>query len=131
MTDLGILILRAVLGVIFVAHGSQKLFGTFGGPGINGVEGMLKNMGFFAPLFWAWVLSLTEGLGGLLVLLGVLPRISAAFIGIAMLVALLKVHLSKGLFLGQGGFEYLLLILAACVLIILAGGGKFSLYNRF
>lgn len=129
--DLGIFVLRVVLGVIFIAHGSQKLFGAFSGPGISGVEGMLKNMGFFAPLFWAWALSVTEALGGLLVLLGVLPRTSAAFIAIAMLVALVKVHLPKGLFMSQGGFEYLLLILAACIMIVLAGGGKFSLYDKF
>lgn len=130
LLDIALLLLRLVLGVIFVAHGMQKLFGAFGGSGLNGVAGMFKSLGFTPGLFWAWVVALTEGLGGLFLVLGVLPRISAALIGIVMLVAIVRVHGSYGLFAANGGMEYQLLILIVCIFIILIGAGKFSLYNK-
>jgi len=125
-----LLLLRLILGVIFAAHGMQKLFGAFGGPGLNGVAGMFKELGFSPALFWAWIVALSEGLGGLALILGVLPRIFAGLIAIVMLVAILKVHGSHGLFAGNGGMEYPLLILTVCIFIILVGAGKFSLYNK-
>ncbi len=131
LTDIAILALRIGVGVIFVAHGMQKILGVFGGSGIGGFAGMLKGLGFFAPLFWAWIAALAEGLGGLFLLLGIIPRISAGFIAIVMLVAIITVHAPKGFFLAQGGFEYNFLILLNCVAIMLTGGGKFSIFDKF
>jgi putative oxidoreductase len=127
----GILFLRCVLGTVFLAHGLQKLIGAFGGGGIEGTAKMMQQMGLVAPMFWAWVVALSETLGGALLILGVFPRISAAVIAVIMIVAILKVHGHNGLFAGQGGFEYPLLIFAVCVGIILAGGGKYSFLNKW
>ena len=130
VTDIAILVLRIGLGVIFIAHGSQKCFGAFGGPGIQGVSAMVKGLGFSPPLLWAWALACSEFIGGLFVLFGVFPRIGAAVIGIAMAVAIAKVHGPKGFFLMQGGFEYPFLILMVCISIIISGAGRFSLFNK-
>jgi len=129
--DVGLLILRVVLGSIFIVHGSQKLFGAFGGSGMEGVVSLVKQLGFSPPQFWAWVLALTESLGGICLVLGLLPRISAAFIGIAMIVAIIKVQGPNGFFASKGGCEYQLLILGTCILFVLTGSGKLSLFNKF
>jgi putative oxidoreductase len=129
--NLAILLLRVGLGVIFTAHGMQKLFGSFEGPGIHGVGEMLTGLGLSHPLLWAWVLSLTEFVGGLFLILGILPRISAALIGIVMIVAILKIHASKGFFASTGGIEFQLLILLVCISIVLIGGGKYSFFDKF
>ena len=131
VVDAAILVLRIAIGVIFLAHGMQKLFGLFGGSGINGFAEMLKSLGFASPLFWARVAAAAEGLGGLFLLLGVVPRIGAGLIAIVMLVAIAKVHGPKGFFMMQGGFEYQFLILMTSLALILAGAGKFSLYDRW
>ena len=131
MIDFAILCLRVGLGVIFTAHGMQKLFGAFGGSGVSGFADSLKGMGFTPALFWAWVAALAEGLGGLFLLLGITPRISAGLIAIIMLVAIVKVHGPKGFFSMQGGCEYQFLILMTSVAIIIAGAGRFSVWNKF
>ncbi len=131
MDSIALLILRIGLGTIFIAHGSQKLFGAFGGGGIQEVSAMVKNMGFLPPVFWAYALAISEALGGLLVILGFLPRIGAGLIAIVMLVAIFKVHLAKGFFAAQGGFEYQLLILAVCLSLIISGAGNYSLFNKY
>jgi putative oxidoreductase len=131
LIDWALLLVRAAVGIIFIAHGAQKLFGAFGGSGIEGTANMVKGLGFTPGLFWAWVVALVETLGGLFLLLGVLPRTSAGFIAIIMLVAIFKVHGANGFFMKNGGIEYQFLILINCVAIMLAGAGGFSLFNRF
>jgi len=131
LLSLGLLSLRIGLGVIFMAHGMQKLFGFFDGSGLKAVATMLQGMGFVPPLFWACLLGLSEELGGIFILTGLFTRIGAGLIAIAMIVAIAKVHGAKGLFMAKGGFEYPLLIILACVCLILAGAGRFSVYNRF
>lgn len=130
LVDTAIFILRIAVGAIFLVHGMQKVFGAFGGGGIEGTTQMVSSMGFSPVLFWVWALLIAEFLGGLFLILGVLPRISALSIAIVMLVAIVKVHVPKGFFTMQGGFEYPLLVLASCISIMLAGGGRFSLYNK-
>jgi len=131
LIDIAVLILRLAVGVIFVAHGMQKLFGAFGGGGIDGLAKLLENIGLAAPVFWAWVAAIAEGAGGLFLLLGVVPRISAGMILIVMTVAIVKVHGSNGFFLRDGGFEYPFLILMNCATLMLIGSGKFSLFNKY
>lgn len=129
--DYGMLLLRIAVGVIFMAHGAQKIFGIFGGSGVDGFSQMLAGLGFTRQLFWAWAIALLEALGGLFLLLGVLPRTSAGLISIIMLVAIVKVHGPKGFFMSEGGFEYQLLILMTCLTIMFVGAGKISLFDRF
>ncbi len=131
LTDVAILILRLVLGVIFVVHGMQKLFGAFEGAGIEGLTQMLSSLGFGVPLFWAWVLAISEFLAGIFLILGVLPRLSASLIAVIMAVAIATVHGPAGFFAMQGGFEYQLLTIAACVSLILTGAGKYSFFDKF
>jgi len=126
----GFLALRAALGVIFLAHGGQKLFGWFGGHGFEGtVQFFTTQMGVPAPL--AVLAMLTEFFGGLAVLLGVLSRTAALGLAVVMVVAALKVHLVNGFFLGAApgqadGIEYNLALFAMALLVTLAGPGRFA-----
>jgi putative oxidoreductase len=131
LTDFGILILRVTLGTIFLAHGLQKLLGAFGGPGIKGTASMLGGIGFTPPEVWAWGLALGEAVGGLFLILGVLPKICAFVIAIIMIVAIVRIHGPKGFFMMKGGFEYQLLILSACIYIMITGSGKYSLLDKW
>lgn len=130
-SNFAILILRLTIGVIFVLHGMGKLFGSFGGGGIEGLTQMLSGLGFGVPSFWAWILAVSEFLAGIFLILGVLPKMSAFLIVAIMVVAIVTVHGSKGFFAMQGGFEYQLLIIAASISLMLTGAGKYSLFNRF
>lgn len=128
--NLSMLILRFVLGVIFMAHGAQKLFGMFNGIGLEGTARMIeglginKNVHFFA-LLWAY----TEFIGGIFVMLGILARWSAGALGIIVLTRLWKISLVYGFFVKGGGIEYDILILGACIPIILMGGGSWSVWD--
>lgn len=131
MIDLALLVLRLGLGIMFVAHGLQAAFGMFAGPGIKGFSGFLAGMGFSPAIAWAYVGAYTELIGGLFVVLGILPRISALLLLVFIVVAAYKVHLSKGFFMQSGGFEYNLIISCICVALIICGAGKFSMLNKF
>lgn len=131
MMDWGILVLRLSIGIMFTGHGLQKAFGLFGGPGIKGVAGMLSNLGFSPVSFWAYLLVCTELIGGVCLILGLFTRVSASLLLIVMIVAILKVHLSKGFFMSAGGFEYPFVIAGACAALILLGAGKLSILNKF
>lgn len=124
------LVLRLALGAIFILHGSQKVFAAFGGSGIQGFSGMLSGLGFSPATFWAYLAAYAELLGGICLVLGAYTRIAALLVSIVMLVAIFKVHLSKGFFLAKGGYEYALLILFACVALMLLGAGKYSLIKK-
>lgn len=125
------LFLRMGLGLIFVAHGTQKVFGSFGGPGIKGFSQMLSGLGFVPAVFWAYLAAYVELLGGICLILGLYTRIAASLIFILITVATITVHLSKGFFLSAGGYEYNLLILCACIALIIAGGGEMSITKKF
>ncbi len=129
--DTALMIIRLTLGGIMAAHGAQKVLGVFGGSGIEPFAGMIKAMGFTPPLVWAWAAALSELAGGILLALGIIPRFSAAMIGIVMAVAIIKVHGANGFFMMKGGYEYQLLILASCVALVISGAGKYSLFNKF
>src|SRR3982074_1553154 len=126
MIGIGLLILRVVVGLTVAAHGAQKLFGWFGGPGIQGFAGFLGRLDVRPARFWAWVAARAELGGGLALAIGLLtPLASFAVIG-AMLVAIAMVHLSKGFWNTQGGIEYPLLILASSLALALTGPGVYS-----
>lgn len=122
--------LRLAIGIIFIAHGLQKAFGLFGGPGINGFTHFLTSLGFAPAALWAYLATSIELVGGVFVLLGIYTRVASAFIGLLIIIATVKVHLAKGFFLSNGGFEYNLLILCACVSLALSGPGKLSITKK-
>jgi putative oxidoreductase len=127
MTALGLLILRLVIGLTLAAHGSQKLFGWWGGPGINGWTRSVEKLRIRPARPWAWIAALSEFGGGLLLALGLLsPLGSLAIVG-AMIVAIVTVHLSRGFWTSKGGFEFNLALIAAAVALALTGPGPYSL----
>lgn len=115
-----ILILRLGLGIMFVAHGLQMAFGLFRGPGIAGFSKMLSSLGFSPAVPWAYLAAYTALLGGILLILGLYLKIAALFLIIFMLVAALKVHLVKGFFITDGGFEYNFIIICALLALYIA-----------
>jgi putative oxidoreductase len=131
LVDVGLLILRLVLGLTFFAHGAQKLFGWFGGGGMKGTSGMMSKMGVRPPELWALVTGLSEFLGGLGVAFGFLTPLAAALIIGVMIVAILRVHAPKGFFNTGGGIEFPLMNIAAAACIGFAGPGFYSLDNAF
>ena len=127
LLDVGLLILRLVLGLLFVGHGAQKLFGWFGGGGLAKTEGWLGSMGMRPARFWAWMAALSEFGGGLMLALGLLSPLGSLGIIAAMVVAIAKAHLPKGLWNSNGGYEFPLLNLTAALALGLAEPGAYSL----
>jgi len=123
----GILILRLVIGLTIAAHGAQKVFGWWGGPGMKGWTGAMNHMRIRPATPWAWSSALAELLGGLGLALGFLNPLPSFAIAGSMLVAIALVHLPKGFFNSKGGFEFNLAILAAAAAIALIGPGAYSL----
>jgi putative oxidoreductase len=127
MAALGLLVLRLVVGLIVAAHGAQKLFGWWGGPGMTGWVGAMSRMRIRPPLAWAWISALAEVLGGIGLAVGLLnPLPSFAILG-SMLVAIALVHRPRGFWVAKGGYEFNLSIIAAIAAIALAGPGTYSL----
>jgi putative oxidoreductase len=123
----GILILRLVIGLTVAAHGAQKLFGWWGGPGMKGWTGAMNRMRIRPAAPWAWMSALAEFAGGLGLALGFLNPLPSFAIAGSMIVAIALVHLPKGFFIGKGGYEYNLAILAAAAAVALTGPGAYSL----
>jgi len=121
--------LRLALGVIFLAHGGQKLFGWLGGRGLAGTAGFLAGkLGLEPGMLWALLVGLGEFGGALLLLLGLFTRLGALAIAIVMLVAILKVH--WGTFFMPAGIEFAFSLLCSALALLIAGGGKFSMDAR-
>ncbi|RMF81348.1 MAG: DoxX family protein [Chloroflexi bacterium] len=128
--DIPVAILRVFIGLLFVGHGAQKLFGWFGGPGLSGFTTMLESMGFRPARFWAFVASLAEFGGGILLALGLLTPVGMAAIIGSMLVAILTVHFANGFWNTNNGFEFNLVLLANTLLFGLIGPGPYALDQR-
>ncbi|HEY8865054.1 MAG TPA: DoxX family protein [Candidatus Dormibacteraeota bacterium] len=125
----GLLILRLVIGLIVAAHGAQKLFGWWAGPGMSNWTLSVQRLRIRPAQPWAWVAALAEFGGGLLLALGLLsPLGSLALVG-AMSVAIATVHLSKGFWLSKGGYEFNLAIIGGAVALAFTGPGAYSLDN--
>jgi putative oxidoreductase len=116
--NVSLLILRVIVGIIFVAHGSQKLMGAFGGAGIEKTIEMLGPIGY--PV------TIGEFFGGLGLIFGFLTRFSAASLIVIMIGAIATVHGQHGFFLSDRGFEYNLALIGLLAPILIAGPGKFA-----
>jgi putative oxidoreductase len=122
----GLLFLRVVIGLVFFAHGAQKLFGWWGGPGIQGTRGWLGGMGFRMPGAMAPLVALAES-SGLLLALGLLTPLAALLMTSAMVVAIGSVHWRKGFWNMAQGYEFNLVMLSVPVALAATGPGRFSL----
>jgi putative oxidoreductase len=125
--DLGLLVLRLTLGVVFLAHGAQKAFGAFGGPGFEGATGFIGSLGFRPARFWAALAVGGELAAGVLFFLGLLTPLAGLLVLATMAVAIAKVHGPKGFFVQDGGFEYNLVLIIAALAVAAIGPGAFSL----
>ena len=121
------LALRIPVGIIFVAHGAQKLFGWFGGYGLEGTGQWMGSLGLNPGTLMALLAGGAEFFGGLALLFGLLVRPAAAALAFAMLVAIFSVHIGKGLFVSNNGYEFGLALLAASVSLLVSGAGRVSL----
>ena len=123
--DWALLVARIVVGVVFMAHGAQKLFGAFGGPGLSAVVQMMGPLGY--------LVTIGEFFGGLGLIFGFLSRFSAASITLIMLGAIGMVHSQFGFFMNWTGkqagegFEYHLLVIGTLLPILIAGPGRFAI----
>ncbi len=123
-TDVGLLVLRLGLGIVFVAHGSQKVLGLFGGHGLAGTVQFMTSTGIPTPL--AYLACFTEFLGGLGMIGGLLARLSGLGLAIVMGVAVLHVHLSNGFF-APTGFEYPFALLTMALAVMVLGPGRIAI----
>lgn len=125
--DIGLLILRVMLGIAFLYHGSQKMFGLFGGPGLQGFAGYVSGqMG--VPAVLGYAAAFCEFGGGILVLLGVLAEVGGLMISAVMLVAITQ-HFANGYGAGNNGYELPFDLLLAALAVVAAGPGRIALWN--
>ena len=122
----GALALRIPVGIIFVAHGAQKLFSWFGGYGLEGTGQWMDSIGLSPGYLMALLAGGTEFLGGLALIIGLLVRPASAALAFAMLIAIFSVHFQNGLFMSNNGYEFGLALLAASVSLLFSGAGRAS-----
>ncbi|TCS77847.1 DoxX family protein [Tepidibacillus fermentans] len=125
--NLGLLIIRLVVGLTFAGHGSQKLFGWFGGYGLKGTGGWLESIGIKPGVLMALAAGLSELVGGLLFAFGLFTPLGAFLIVITMLVAIFTVHGKNGYWVTSNGYEYNLILIAVAIGVALIGPGAYSL----
>jgi putative oxidoreductase len=118
--------LRGVIGALFVGHGTQKLFGWFGGPGLQGASGMMESLELRPPKRHAIAAGVSETAGGALVLLGALTPFATTALTATMVTAIRKVHAHKGPWVTGGGYEYNLVLIAALTALAENGPGPLS-----
>ncbi|MCA1896319.1 MULTISPECIES: DoxX family protein [Shewanella] len=123
------LALRIPIGIILIAHGAQKLFGWFGGYGLEGTGQWMASIGLTPGYLMALMAGSSEFFGGLFLLLGLLTRPTALVLSFTMVVAIFSVHIGNGLFLANNGYEFGLALLATTVSLAISGAGKLSLDN--
>jgi putative oxidoreductase len=126
--DVGLVVLRLALGIIFIAHGAQKLFGWFGGQGLEATVTGFGSMGI--PTALSYVAAFTEFFGGIAVIIGLLSRLASLGLAINMLVAMALVHAKNGFFMnspGGAGIEFTLALFAMALTILIAGPGRIAI----
>lgn len=119
-------ILRVPTGLILAAHGSQKLFGAFGGYGLEGTGQWMASIGLEPGMLMAFLAGSAEFFGGLALALGLLTRPAALLTAFTMLVAIFSVHISNGLFMANNGYEYALTLMIVSVALMIQGAGAYS-----
>jgi putative oxidoreductase len=122
----GTVALRVPAGIIFAAHGAQKLFGWFGGYGLEGTGQWMDSIGLAPGYLMALLAGAAEFFGGLALIAGLLVRPAAAALAVAMVVAIFSVHVDKGLFVAKNGYEFALALLAIAVALVFSGAGRGS-----
>lgn len=128
--NLAPLALRLPVGIIFAAHGAQKLFGAFGGYGLEGTGQWMASIGLQPGYLMALLAGSAEFFGGVFILLGLLTRPTALVLAFTMLVAIVTVHLDNGLFMSNNGYEFGLALLAASVSLAFSGAGRLGLDSQ-
>jgi putative oxidoreductase len=126
----GLLLLRVIVGSVFFAHGTQKLFGWWGGGGLRGTAGWLGSTGFRPPMLMALTVAVAES-SGVLFALGLATPFAALAMASAMVVAVGAVHWKNGFFSTNGGYEFNLTLWGAAVAVAAIGPGRFSLDRAF
>ncbi|WP_448552381.1 DoxX family protein [Thalassotalea montiporae] len=121
--------LRLIAGIIFAAHGAQKLFAWFGGYGLDGTGQWMESIGLAPGYLMALMAGSAEFFGGLLLIVGLLTRPAALALAFTMVVAIFSVHIQNGLFMSNNGYEFGLSLLAISVALVFQGAGRFALDN--
>jgi len=124
---LGLLIIRLFVGLAFAAHGSQKVFGWFGGYGPKGTGGFFESIGIKPGVMMAVLAGLAEIIGGLLFATGLWTSVGAALIVLTMLVAIFKIHGKNGFWVSSNGYEFNLFLIVVAVGVALIGAGEYSI----
>jgi putative oxidoreductase len=127
---LAALALRIPVGIIFIAHGAQKLFGWFGGYGLEGTAQWMASIGLTPGYPLAMLAGGAEFFGGVALLLGLLVRPAAVALAVTMLVAIFSVHFENGLFLANKGYEFGLALLSVAVALAISGAGPLSVDRK-
>lgn len=135
-TDFPLIAIRLILGLILTLHGAQKVFGVFGGSGLDGWNKYItsQNMIIFNINYPDWLATLAawlELLAGIAIILGIGTKIAAAIMFVFLLFAIKIAHRDKGFFVSNGGYEYCLVLLVLCSILVVSGGGKYQLYPLF
>lgn len=125
LSDLGLLLIRSILAAVFIFHGGQKLFGWFDGPGLEGAAAWMGSIGIPFPLVSATLASVTEVVGGALLLLGIGTRLASVALAFTMLVAIVTAH-PTGFDVRAGGMEYALTLGVTLVGLALLGPGELT-----
>ncbi len=126
-TSLSQLALRIPLGIIFIAHGAQKLFAWFGGYGLEGTGQYMASLGLNPGYLMALLAGSAEFFGGVALIAGLLVRPAAVVLAFTMLVGILAAHIGNGLFMANDGYEYAMALLAGSVALVISGGGRYSI----
>ena len=121
------LALRIPMGIIFMAHGAQKLFAWFGGYGLEGTGQWMDSIGLAPGYLLALIAGSAEFFGGIALLIGLFVRPAAFTLAFTMLVAIFSVHFVNGLFMSNNGYEFALTLLAASISLLMSGAGKLSI----
>lgn len=127
LSPVAVPMIRLTAGLLLVPHGSQKLFGWFGGKGMEATAQFFASAGFEPGYFWALLVALTEFVGGLFLALGFLTRPAAAAIATFMAVAVTQIHWPNGFFWTDKGFEYPLMWGIVALAFVILGGGRYSI----
>ncbi len=127
--DIGILLLRIVLGIVFFVHGAQKVFGWFGGSGLEKWGDYLSTFSIPKPL--SPLIAIAELLFGITILVGVFTKISSLIAFVFMIFAIFLAHYKNGFFVNKGGYEYALVLAIASLSLFFTDGGKYSVDHQF